>query len=205
MRLANLLWAALAAFGARAGADAAAPQEAAEPIPASRHVIELDRAAYLDLLRTHDTILLEFYAHWCPACRRLAPTLDAVAEAAHASHPHIAVARADASAVEYLSTSFMVDVLPGLAFLHRPGADAVHSVRRVSADFTAGALLDYIGGGWAADEPVGGIATLWCTPTNLCGHLGGLLGELVVDIDRRLNPSGIPPWAFMAVVVSAVY
>ncbi|KAJ2690261.1 hypothetical protein H4R19_006438 [Coemansia spiralis] len=202
MRFAHLVWAVLAALGAQAGA---APQRAAKPVPVSSHVAELDRPAYLELLRSHDTILIEFYANWSSDCYDFAPAFAAFAEAARAKHPHVAVARADASAVEYLSTSFMVGRLPELVYLRRPDAGAAHDVRRVSAELTADALLAYIGGGWVADEPIGGIATLWCTPTNICGHVGGLLGELVVEIDRRLNPFDIPPWTFMTAVVFIAY
>ncbi|KAJ2722620.1 hypothetical protein GGI07_003207 [Coemansia sp. Benny D115] len=174
-------------------------------VPKSDHVIELDKHRYLELLKTHDNIFIEFYANWCAACHGLSPEFNDFAEQASKKYPHVAVARADITKIEYLSSSFMVSMLPELVFIHRPAAGKTPETRFVTANFTAPELLDYIGGGWMADTPAGDYSTVWCTPTNLCGHVGGLIGEFVVVLDQKLNPFDIPPWAFMAAVVSVVY
>ncbi|KAI9505710.1 hypothetical protein GGI25_002383 [Coemansia spiralis] len=174
-------------------------------VPKSDYVIELDRPTYFDVLSKHDEVLIEFYANWCMACHGLSPEFDSFAKTAHKQYPKVAIARADINKVEYLSSSFMVDMLPQLVYLRRPNPGITPEVRYVSANFSSSELLDYIGGGWTVDEPSGSYATLWCTPTNLCGHIGGLLGESVILLDQRFNPFDIPPWAFMAIIVSVIY
>ncbi|KAJ2784111.1 hypothetical protein H4R18_001333 [Coemansia javaensis] len=206
--VANLALAALTLISGAVCDEKQAKEAAAagRAVPKSADVIEVaDRHQYAAVVAGHDAVLLELYANWCAACHALAPELDAVAAAARTRHPRVAVARANVAEVEYLATSFMVGALPDLVFLRRPAPAATPEVRRVSANFTADDLLAYIAGGWTADAPVGGYATLWCTPANLCGHLGGLFGDLVVEVDRRFNPFDIPPWTFMAIVISATY
>ncbi|KAJ2005768.1 hypothetical protein H4R26_001764 [Coemansia thaxteri] len=179
--------------------------EAKQLVPKSDYVIELDRAAYHRVLKTYDRVFIEFYANWCAACHGLSPEFDAFAKAAQEQHPQVAIARADISKVEYLSSSYMVSMLPELVYIQRMSPGATPEVRLVSANFTKSDLLDYIGGGWKADKPVGGYTSLWCTPTNMCGHVGGVLGELVVYVDKRFNRFDIPPWTFMAIIVSVTY
>ncbi|KAJ2822384.1 hypothetical protein IWW50_004234 [Coemansia erecta] len=217
MKLLHVIFAALAVLGtgsswqARADGttqysdelDAAGRTEKA--IAKSDAVVELDRQTYRELLKTRDSILVEFYANWCKACQEVSPEFNAFAEAARKKYPDVVVARADITAVEYLASSFMVSMLPELVFIHRPAPGATPEVRYVSAAFKTNELLAYIGGGWAGDEPSGGYTSLWCTPTNVCGHIGGMLGELVVVVDRRFNPFDIPPWSFMAIIVSVLY
>ncbi|KAJ2365348.1 hypothetical protein H4S02_003481 [Coemansia sp. RSA 2611] len=185
--------------------EAKSAAKSKQAVPKSDAVVELDKHTYLDLLKTRDSLLIEFYATWCAACHGLSSEFSAFAEAARKQFPDVVVARADINAVEYLSSSFMVSMLPELVFIHRPMPGATPEVRYVSANFTQSDLLAYIGGRWTEDKPSGSYASLWCTPTNLCGHVGGLLGELVVNVDQRFNPFDIPPWSFMAIVVSVLY
>ncbi|KAJ2335122.1 hypothetical protein GGI00_001523 [Coemansia sp. RSA 2681] len=221
MKLAFVLSAVLAVFGSarnslvRADEGAAAQYsgeleveaaaEAKQQVPKSDHVIELDWSVYNEVLRTHDMVFIEFYANWCAACHAMAPEFDAFAKAAHKEYPQVAIARADITKVEYLSSSYMVSMLPELVFIRRPSPGVTPEVRYVSANFTKSDLLDYIGGGWTADKPAGDYTSMWCTPTNLCGHLGGLIGEAVVYLDKHFNRFDIPPWAFMAAFVSVLY
>ncbi|KAJ2895293.1 hypothetical protein GGI21_005172, partial [Coemansia aciculifera] len=182
-----------------------AAAEAKQLVPKSDYVIELDWAEYNRVLKTHDMVFIEFYANWCAACHAMSSEFDAFAKAAHKEYPQVAIARADITKVEYLSSSYMVNMLPELVFVRRPAPGVTPEVRYVTANFTKDDLLDYIGGGWAADKPAGEYTSLWCTPTNLCGHLGGLIGEAVVYLDKRFNRFDIPPWAFMAAFVSVMY
>ncbi|KAJ2518294.1 hypothetical protein H4217_003421 [Coemansia sp. RSA 1939] len=175
------------------------------PIPKSAYVTELDRPAYFDVLSKHDEMVIEFYANWCMACHGLSPEYARFAEAAHKKYPNVAITRSDITKVEYLSSSFMVDILPQLVYIRRPGPGITPEVRYISANFSTSELLDYLGGGWTMDKPSGGYTSVWCTPTNLCGHMGGLLGESVIWVDQHFNPFNIPPWAFMAILVSVVY
>ncbi|KAJ2492291.1 hypothetical protein IWW37_001603 [Coemansia sp. RSA 2050] len=182
-----------------------AAAEAKQLVPKSDHIIELDRTVYHSVLKVHDMVLIEFYANWCAACHAMSSEFDAFAKAASKKYPNVAIARADITKVEYLSSSYMVSMLPELVFVRRPLPGATPEVRYVSANFTTSDLLDYIGGGWTVDKPVGGYTSLWCTPTNLCGHIGGLIGECVVILDKRFNRFDLPPWAFTAAFVSVLY
>ncbi|KAI8322334.1 hypothetical protein GQ54DRAFT_317206 [Martensiomyces pterosporus] len=179
--------------------------QASRLVPKSDFVVELDKSTYLDLLRNHDEIFMEFYANWCSACHGLSPEFNAFAEAARDKYPSVVVARVDITKVEYLSSSFMVGMLPEIVYIRRPAPGATHEVRYSSANFTRDDLLSYVGGGWVEDKPIGGYSTVWCTPTNFCGHIGGLIGEGVVYLDQRFNRFDIPPWAFMAIIVSLIY
>ncbi|KAJ2787743.1 Protein disulfide-isomerase [Coemansia interrupta] len=183
---------------------ASAAASSKKSIPKSSHVIELNKPRYRELLQSHAEIFIEFYATWCAACHGLAPEYNDFAAQASKKYPQVAIARANIDE-EYLSSSFMVSMLPELMYLRRGEGGGAHEVRYVSANFTSEELLDYLGGGWAEDKTVGGYKTLWCTPTNICGHIGGLMGELVVTVDRKFNRWDIPPWAFMAIIVSVVY
>ncbi|KAJ1778127.1 hypothetical protein EV176_005345 [Coemansia sp. RSA 451] len=174
-------------------------------VPKSDAVIELDKHTYLELIKTRDNVVIEFYANWCTACHGLAPEFNAFAEAARKQYPDVVVARANIEQVEYLSSSFMVSILPELVFIRRSMPGTTPEVRHISAEFTAQALLAYVGGGFVEDVPIGGYSSMWCTPTNMCGHVGGLLGELVVEVDQKFNPFDIPPWSFMAIIVSVMY
>ncbi|KAJ1643985.1 hypothetical protein LPJ64_004298 [Coemansia asiatica] len=185
--------------------EAETAAESKQLVPKSDLVIELDKQKYLELLKTHDEIFVEFYANWCAACHGLAPEFDKFARAASKKFPKVAISRADINKVEYLSSSYMVNMLPELVFLRRPNKGNTPEVRYVSANFTSEELLDYIGGGWSVDKPAGDYTTLWCTPTNFCGHVGGLVGEFVVALDQKFNRWDIPPWAFMAMVISVIY
>ncbi|KAJ2549010.1 hypothetical protein EV175_004608 [Coemansia sp. RSA 1933] len=213
-----LVSAALAAFGSVASAaEEVAPEISPEElaasaaarekklVPKSDYVIELDRSTYFDIREKRDEVVIEFYANWCMACHGLASEFDKFAKAAHEKYPKVAITRSDITKVEYLSSSFMVDMLPQLVYLRRPGPGMTPEVRYISANFSSDELIDYLGGGWTADKPSGGYASVWCTPTNFCGHIGGLLGESVVWVDRTLNPFDIPAWAFMAIIVSIAY
>ncbi|KAJ2037598.1 hypothetical protein H4S04_002586 [Coemansia sp. S16] len=182
-----------------------AAAEAKQQVPKSDYVVELDRTMYHEVLKTHDQVFIEFYANWCAACHAMSSEFDAFAKAAHKLYPQVAIARADITKVEYLSSSYMVSMLPELVFIRRPSPGVTPEVRYVSANFTKSDLLDYIGGGWTTDKPAGDYTSLWCTPTNLCGHLGGLIGESVVYLDKHFNRFDIPPWAFMAAFVSVLY
>ncbi|KAJ2804193.1 hypothetical protein H4S07_004284 [Coemansia furcata] len=218
MKLAYLLSAVLAIIGTTRNSlargetahysgelEVEAAAEAKQLVPKSDYVIELDRTVYHDVLKTHDMVFIEFYANWCAACHAMSSEFDAFAKAARKEYPQVAIARADITNVEYLSSSYMVSMLPELVFIRRPAPGATPEVRYVSANFTKSELLDYIGRGWAIDKPAGDYTTLWCTPTNFCGHLGGLIGEFVVYLDKHFNRFDIPPWAFMAAFVSVLY
>ena len=47
----------------------------------TKHVLELDNATFQDSINRGDRpVLVDFWAPWCPPCRALAPTIEAIAE-----------------------------------------------------------------------------------------------------------------------------
>jgi thioredoxin 1 len=47
----------------------------------TKHVHELDDATFQDVINRGDRpVLVDFWAPWCPPCRTLAPTIEAIAE-----------------------------------------------------------------------------------------------------------------------------
>ncbi|KAJ1885401.1 hypothetical protein LPJ66_010133, partial [Kickxella alabastrina] len=125
--------------------EAESAAESKRLVPKSDHVVELDKHKYLELLKSHDEVFIEFYANWCAACHGLAPEFNAFAESARKKYPNVAIARADISKIEYLSSSYLVNMLPELVFIRRPAPGVTPEVRFVTANFTDGELLDYIG------------------------------------------------------------
>jgi thioredoxin 1 len=47
----------------------------------TKHVLELDDATFPESINRGDRpVLVDFWAPWCPPCRALAPTIEAIAE-----------------------------------------------------------------------------------------------------------------------------
>ena len=78
-----------------------------------------------ELIGTHDTVAIDFWAGWCGPCRMFGPVFEAVSE----RHPDVLFAKVDTEAERELAAAFDVMSIPTLAIFRegvlvysRPGA-----------------------------------------------------------------------------------
>ena len=95
-------------------------------------------------LDSHETVVLDFWAKWCPPCRGFAPVFESVAS----QNSDMAFLRVNAEEAEELKRAFEVESIPTLVairdrvlVLSQPGymdksalADALDKVRSLDMD-----------------------------------------------------------------------
>jgi thioredoxin 1 len=71
------------------------------------------------------TVLVDFWASWCPPCRAFAPTFERVSQ----KHPDITFAKVDTEAQQELAAQFQITSIPtimairdGVIVFSQPGA-----------------------------------------------------------------------------------
>ncbi|KPK56167.1 MAG: thioredoxin [Gemmatimonas sp. SG8_38_2] len=74
-------------------------------------VLTLNSEADLEqVLSENDTVIIDFWADWCPPCREFAPLFERAAQ----SHPELAFCRVNSDEVKPLARAFGVQTIPTL-------------------------------------------------------------------------------------------
>jgi thioredoxin 1 len=73
----------------------------------------ITQAELEEVLESHDLLVVDFWAPWCPPCKAFAPLFEAAAE----RHPDAAFCRVNTQEEEELSGPFDVDHIPTLVVI----------------------------------------------------------------------------------------
>jgi thiol oxidase len=198
---------ALCALAAARGAAAAAA-----PSPPVAGLLELDEASFAGALAETpaEWVLLEFYAHWCPACRAFQPAFEEAAAALAArgaAAPRAAAARVDCAEERNakLCADFGVSGYPTL-FAGRPAELAARAAEKakkleLGARTRAGVLAALsahvnaeLGAGGAAAEAV---ASAGAAPGAMPAHLQILKPGSGADMGD-VEGATVEGWRFLA-------
>ena len=66
-----------------------------------------------EIVDSHETVLIDFWAAWCGPCRSFAPTYEKVSE----KYPDIVFAKVDTEAEQGLASSFNIMSIPTLMII----------------------------------------------------------------------------------------
>ncbi len=71
-------------------------------------VLEVNDANFDELVKSNDTVLVDFYAVWCGPCKMMSPVIDEIAE----ENPSVTVAKCDVDEAEELAGRFGIMSIP---------------------------------------------------------------------------------------------
>ncbi|MCR5207709.1 MAG: thioredoxin [Eubacterium sp.] len=98
-------------------------------------VLEINETNFDEIIKTNDTVLVDFYAVWCGPCKMMAPIVDEIA----AENPDVTVGKCDVDEAEELAVRFGIMSIPTLMVFK--GGEAVKTFVGVqSKDAILGAI-----------------------------------------------------------------
>ena len=77
--------------------------------------IELTKENLITTINENDTVLVDFWAHWCGPCRQFAPVYESASE----SHPDIVFGKVNTEEQQELAGTFQVRSIPTLTIFRQ--------------------------------------------------------------------------------------
>ena len=74
------------------------------------NVLHLNTEEFLNTLKDHDVVFVDFYANWCGPCKMLAPSIEKLAD----EHKDVKVVKIDVDQEERLAYEYGVQSIPTL-------------------------------------------------------------------------------------------
>ena len=83
---------------------------------AGKNTLEFNEQNFQEQVLNHKgTVLVDFWAEWCPPCKAIAPVIDALADQYAGDVP---IGKVDVDANQNLATKYSIQSIPALVIYH---------------------------------------------------------------------------------------